>query len=75
MKVIFLWARRDELYPCKITISFTAHASDIYTDKRVLGSVPADCGELAPAESSQWTLGEAGSSNPSGQGGCHQEST
>jgi hypothetical protein len=42
------------------------HVSAMIIGNRGETTVPTDCGELTPVESSQWTLAEAGSSNPSG---------
>jgi putative transposase len=42
------------------------HISAIEIGNRGITTVPADCGEFTPVESSQWTLDEAGSPNPSG---------
>ncbi len=42
------------------------HVSAILIERKGKLAVPTDCGELTPVESSQWTLVEAGSPNPSG---------
>ena len=42
------------------------HVSAMIIGNRGETTVPTDCGELTPVESSQWTPAEAGSPNPSG---------